>query len=662
MRDLLNESFSQYRCVEAALLLRAVAQRLKIGGQGMYLLPKPKKIKKNKGFYEIGWNRVITIDEKMQENGMVYAVILQECIKNSIGIECAVTKGKPQSGDIFLTITPNLSAQEYQIVVDEKDVTISGGDGAAVLYGVQTLCQVIAQCGGVLECMEIEDAPDILCRGYFLDETRGRVLTLPYLKGVVDKLSRYKINQFQLYVEHTYLFRGLSEMWRDETPLTAEDILELDAYCKKLHIELVPALASFGHLYKLLSTRSFGELCERSDSWKASFSFWDRMSRHTVNATDERAISLIKDMLAEYGALFTSDKFNICADETFDLGCEKSREIAQLKGTEWMYIHYVKELCSFLESRGKRVLFFGDIICRKPELIEQLPENTLCLTWGYGPNQSVDQCHAMAQAGAKQYLCPGVGGWNQWINLIESSYQNIMKMCGYGHKYHVEGILNTDWGDFGHVNHPAFSIPGMIYGAAFSWNQEEIGFEELNRQISLLEYGDSSEEVVGIMAKIPEHVLFGWRDVVVYYEKVEKNHEPDADDQIPELLLADRNTADDMVCHANKALKTLVRQMKQTAVTMDMQPRELVGLFELVGEAVCIWNEIGAAIAYVSEKEIWDQEKAFCLAERLERWFMAYKKQWRIVGKEGDLHHIGEIVFWYADCLRHRNVAFGSLK
>ncbi len=29
MRDLSNESFSQYRCVEAALLLRAVAQRLK---------------------------------------------------------------------------------------------------------------------------------------------------------------------------------------------------------------------------------------------------------------------------------------------------------------------------------------------------------------------------------------------------------------------------------------------------------------------------------------------------------------------------------------------------------------------------------------------------------------------------------------------------------
>lgn len=86
-------------------------------------------------------------------------------------------------------------------------LVIAGGDGAAVLYGVQTLCQMIGQCGAVLECMEIEDAPDIGCRGYFLDETRGRVLTLPYLKKVADRLSRYKLNQFQLYVEHTYLFR-----------------------------------------------------------------------------------------------------------------------------------------------------------------------------------------------------------------------------------------------------------------------------------------------------------------------------------------------------------------------------------------------------------------------------------------------------------------------
>ena len=63
---------------------------------------------------------------------------------------------------------------------------------------------------------------------------------------------------------------------------------------------------------------------------------------------------------------------------------------------------------------------------------------------------------------------------NQWMNLIEPSYRNIVRMCGYAKKYHAIGILNTDWGDFGHINHPAYSIPGMIYGAAFAWNHEVI--------------------------------------------------------------------------------------------------------------------------------------------------------------------------------------------
>lgn len=624
----------------------------------MYLLPKPKSVVYRQGFYEINWNTAVVIDEKMQGNGSVYAAILQESIREYAGIECAVVKGKKRVGDIFLTVIPECQAQEYRIQIGEDGLTIAGGDGAAVLYGVQTLCQIITQCGGVLRSMEIGDAPDIQYRGYFLDETRGRVLTLPYLKKVADRLSQYKINQFQLYVEHTYLFRDLTEMWRDETPLTAEDILELDAYCQKLHIELVPALASFGHLYMLLSTRSYGELCERSDSWNAPFSFWDRMAQHTINTTDERALPLIKGMIAEYGALFTSDKFNICADETFDLGCEKSHKMAEQQGRDAMYIQYVKELCMFLKDCGKRAQFFGDIICRKPELIAQLPQDTLCLTWGYAPEQSVDACHAMAQAGAKQYLCPGVGGWNQWVNLIENSYQNILRMCGYGHQYHAEGILNTDWGDFGHINHPEFSVPGMIYGAAFSWNKEKIAFDEINRQISLLEYGDRTEQTVGIMADLSEHVLFGWRDAVVYYETVGQQHAPDADDQLPELLLTDAETADEMVEKENRALRELVTRMKQTAVSMSAQSRELVALVELAAEAMKLWNQIGAAIVREGRGKAWNQEAAFALAGQLERWFMAYKGQWRSVGREGDLRHIAKIVFWYADCLRRKKTGF----
>lgn len=614
----------------------------------MYLLPRPKSICEKQGFYEINYKKRIVISTGIAENELTYAKILQEGIFDGTGMKLWFLKGEPKEGDIYLEISEVLDAQEYQLSVQRDGIWITGGDGAGVLYGVQTLSQMCLQYGGMLPCVEIIDAPEIKNRGYFLDETRGRVLTLPYLKKVVDRLSRYKINQFQLYVEHTYLFRQLSEMWRDETPLTAEDIMELDAYCKARHIELVPSLASFGHLYMLLSTRSYGHLCELENSWKEPFSFWDRMRHHTINVTDDAALPLIEGMIEEYMALFSSNKFNICADETFDLGKGKAKEAAEREGVHRIYIHYVKELCEFLVEKGKQPMFWGDIICGEPELIKELPENTICLNWGYAPEQREHECKVMAEAGARQYLCPGVAGWNQWMNLIHNSYKNIVRMCDYAGKYQAEGILNTDWGDCGHINHPEFSIPGMIYGAAFSWNPENIAFEEINRQISLLEFGNASEQLVGLMAELAEQSLYNWWDANVYYENYALHHEP-AEQLLPEVL-ADENCVE----KAEEALKLISRGIRKAAESIDSSRKEIVEALLITADAINIWNKIGVVAWKKENGQKTGQEEAFALASELEQWFCYYKNLWRTTSREGDLHHVAEIVFWYADFLRGR--------
>lgn len=612
----------------------------------MNFIPKPHKIENQQGNYEINYFTRIVIDETIIENGVTYASMLQEAVKQDAGMELSYTRGKAKEGDILLSVSSVLKPQQYQVNVQETGVIITGGDGAGVLYGVQTFCQIVRQCGAVLTCLHIEDAPDIPVRGYFLDATRGRVLKLSYLKKVVDRLCRYKINQFQLYVEHTYLFSGLSEMWRDETPLTAEDILELDAYCRKRHIELVPSVASFGHLYMLLRTKTYRDLCELEVPEENCFSFWARMRHHTINAADDRALPLIKKMLEEYMALFSSDKFNLCADETFDLGKGRSKELAKQVGVHRIYIDYVKNLCEFLVEKGKQPMFWGDIICGEPSLIAELPKDTICLTWGYAPDQSEDACRDMAKAGATQYLCPGVSGWNQWVNLIESSYQNIVRMCGYAKKYKAAGILNTDWGDCGHTNHPEYSIPGMLYGAAFSWNHEIVEFEEINRQISILEYKDTSGDMTGLLAQIPAQSVFGWWDAVVYYENLVPGHEK-AEDWSLLKIVDDSKTA-----AANKELSNLARRIKQAAVHMDSGEKMQAEAFDITIDGIKIWNRIGEELCRRERKEEQNRELAYQLAEELETWFMSYKKLWRSISREGDLHHVSEIVFWYADLLR----------
>lgn len=641
----------------------------------MYLIPKPKSVKNKEGHFCFSYKSRIVLSPRIRENGMVYASVLKECMETWTGFSPAVTAGTPGKEDVFLCLVEGLSSEEYQLEIKESGITLSGGDGAGVLYAVQTLCQIIEQQGSVPECIFIEDAPDIKHRGYYLDVTRGRVPKQEYLKKVVDRLCRYKINELQLYVEHTYMFAGLSEMWRDETPLTAEEIMELDKYCRERHVELIPSLASFGHLYALLSTKTYGELCELENSWKQPFSLADRLRHHTINVGDERAMPLIKGMLEEYMALFSSDKFNLCADETFDLGKGKAKGLADEKGVHRIYIDYVKELCNFLVEKGKQPMFWGDIICGEPELIGELPENVICLTWGYAPDQDDEACRKMAGAGANQYLCPGVSGWNQWLNLIRDSYQNIVRMCAYAKKYSAMGILNTDWGDYGHVNHPEYSIPGMIYGAAFSWNQEIIPFEEMNCQIARVAFHDTSEKLVNLLASAAEMCIFKWWGAEIFYEKKELGIvlEGYEKQELEEGLARLKGyAAAGGIAQANAALEEIREQIKRTAVSMDTAGRKFLAECDVTIDGIEIWNELGAALVMAGAADdilkLTEAEDgtAECvgtdknaperagLASRLESWFMSYKEMWRAVSREGDLGHIAEIVFWYADLLRGR--------
>lgn len=612
----------------------------------MKLLPQPKKIEEKEGSYTITYDKTIVLSADSTKQDFFYAKLLKETIITWAGSDLAVLRGEAKKGDIFLTKKKQSHPQGYHLRIDSEGITIEG-EGIGLLYGIQTLRQLITCYGAVLPAVEIEDRPDFSHRGFYHDITRGRIPTLKYLKKLADRMSYYKLNELQLYIEHTYLFRELPEVWREETPLTAEEILEFDAYCAERGIELVPSLASFGHLYQLLSTKTCAKFCELEDSETKPFSFLDRMQHHTMNVSDPDSLALSKALITEYMSLFQSNRFNLCADETFDLGKGKSKELAEKQGTKQMYLSYVKELCNYLVSKGKQPMFWGDIICGFPESLKELPKETICLNWGYAPDQREEETKRLAQAGAVQYVCPGVAGWNMFINKLFSSYQNIRRMCEYGRKYNAIGVLNTDWGDFGHINHPEFSVPGMIYGACFSWNQEEISYDELNERISKIEYQNTSGQLVSLLGQTEGKNCFKWEHMVIFAEKwrdgILKEQQQAAAESL-ELLESEQ---------ANQSLKEIKAKLLSCVSHMDSSKREQVSAICLAIDGICLLNCIGSAVKErLSGREKQPEDAA--LAGELERWFYHYKKLWRTVSKESDLGKISKIIFWYADFLRER--------
>lgn len=609
----------------------------------MDFLPQPQSLAYHEGAFLLTHQTVITLQNTLP-SALLYAQMLRDEIEKETGLHLAILRGEPRASDIVLTQDASLPENTYHLLVKEGGVALRGGSDEAVCHGVQTLRQLVKGHGFYWPCLSIQDYPDIPNRGYSLDVSRGRVPTLETLKQYADLLCRHKINHWQLYMEHTYLFRDFSEAWRDETPLTAEEIMELDAYCLARHIELVPSLATFGHMYKILSTKTNCDLCELSDSEKEPFSYVRSCAGHTLNVSSDRALGFVKGMIDEYMHLFSSRKFNLCADETFDLGKGRNAALCKELGEQTVYVAHVKALCEHLVASGRTPMFWGDIIFKHPETYALLPKETICLNWGYMPNQREDEIRVLAEVGATQYACPGVCAWNQWIPLFKNAYDNIRVMCAHAHKYKAIGLLNTDWGDYGHINHPWFAIPGILYGAAFSWNAAPIAFDEMNAAISYLAYGDNSRQFMSAFVALSGREIFSWHDAVHYAE---------ARDERRKQAIFEHFDAQ-KAHEANEAIHKALHALRKASRAMPAESRTHVMAPELVASGVIIFNNIGSHIAhtvYGKPAQAFDGDK---LATELETWFAAYLALWRTVSKEGSLSKTLKIITAYADMLRGR--------
>lgn len=617
----------------------------------MNLLPQPKQVIENKGICRLTYQTMITMHSSLPQNVNRYAGLIKEEIKKELGFTISATRSNlvPLQKGIQLVMSEQGGlAESYQLLIEQERIMIEGADEAGILYGVHSLRQMIRQYGAFLPCVQIIDAPSISNRGFSHDVTRGRIPTLEQLKKLADTCSFYKMNQLQLYVEHSYLFEKESEVWRGNTPLCAEEIMELDAYCRSLHIDLVPTLASFGHLYELLRTKTYSHLCELEVKETDGFSLVDRMRHHTVDVTQEESLHVLQNRIREYMSLFSSRYFNICADETFDLGKGKSKGLADQEGVHKIYVDFLKKLCDYVISCGKTPMYWGDIIVEQPEIIRELPENSICLNWEYAPCVKEDNLRKLSQAGAKNiYVCPGVQGWDHLINRHANAYQNIYKMCQNGHKYQVQGVLNTDWGDLGHIAHAEFSTIGLIYGAAFSWSDEAMSEEECNRRISLLQYGDKTEKLVSLFRELSEQECLSWWRLVNHKETTQ------AQKEVPDLgkLFADESVAS--VEERIGKIEEVVSSLYGFLPAAGSRAKQDINAYILMAEGQKLLGRLVRIV--LRNKQDGCQQKAddpTALAVDLEYWLMRYQELWRSSAKESELCRIVEIIVWVADYLR----------
>jgi len=455
------------------------------------LLPKPRRLVCLEGMHTLRPDRLIWLGGEHASSLLRTGLAIQKALEH-VGPKWELTARGTDSRRVgaAVHVDPSLvpQPQGYRLTISPDEVRIVAHDPAGAFYAAMTLRQITRQSPkGSLPCLRIDDWPDFLSRGVTLDISRDKVPTMNTLYSLVDLLVEWKINQFQLYTEHAFAYRNHRDVWEKASPMTGEQILELDEHCRSRFVELVPNQNSFGHMHRWLMHDRYKPLAEHPERL------------FSLCPLDPGSIQLIGELMDELLPHFTSRLVNVGCDETFDLGQGRSKEACEKHGVGRVYLDFLLKIHEIVQKKGRTMQFWGDIIMHHPELIPELPADIIALEWGYEANHPfAKDGEKFAEAGVPFYVCPGTSSWNSIAGRTDNAVANLWNAAENGLAHGAVGYLNTDWGDNGHWQPLPVSYLGYAYGAAVSWAAQPNRDIDLPRVLDLHAFHDRA----GVMGRL----------------------------------------------------------------------------------------------------------------------------------------------------------------
>lgn len=488
----------------------AVAQTVPTS-TSLKLLPAPKEVRVSEGGFEITSRTRILVDADHAAEDRNAAETLAHEIEQQSGMKIPIESSRRAphgEGDIVLArlsdsgLRPyldskglqagnNFSEQGYLLYADKARVVVAGLTGQGLFYGAQTLRQLLHPRGAALQCpaVAIRDWPSMQWRGVHDDISRGPIPTMEYTKKQIRTLAAYKVNMFALYMEHVFDFKSQPLMAPKEAALTADQIREIVKYAEKYYITILPEQQAFGHLHHALKYEIYSDIAETPHG-------------HVLTPTNEKSYDFIRSLYSELVPLFPGPFLHIGADETFELGKGQTKARADQVGLGRVYMEHLQKVHEILQPYHKRLMFWGDIAVKYPQLLTILPKDIIAVPWDYAAKPSYDDIlQPYKAAGLSIMVAPGASDWNAiWPNL-EVAYVNIRNFVRDGQKVGAIGMLNTTWDDDGESLFD-MTWPAMAFGASAGWQAGESNIDAFKDSYDWAFYRNSNDTFKNVLENL----------------------------------------------------------------------------------------------------------------------------------------------------------------
>ncbi len=467
--------------------------------QNTHILPTPQQVETAEGQFVWDENVVLTYDASDAEISQIILLFRNDLDLIS-GKKVLFSRGVIKGMHfIELIKTDHLGVNEnedqaYRLTINPNFIRMEATSAAGLFYATQSLKQLyrysfLKNKGEItIPCMTVTDWPNYKVRAWQDDISRGPIVSMDYLKRLIPQLAECKLNAFSLYTEHTFKTKCHPDIAPSDA-FTAEEIKELEDFCKPYHIQIIGNQQCFGHFEEILCNPFYSHLAD---------------TKWNLNPAKEETYQFLEDHLREVARAYKSPYFNINCDETESLGQGYAKAYVDSIGAEKVYYQHINRVNRMLRPYRKRVMMWGDIADQHPEILDNLDKDIFLIAWSYvGIDSFDDFLQPYVKSGRNFFVAPGVSlSERVWPKHYEFK-KNIANLCRDGYKNGALGVINTCWDDFGE-SLTNCALLGLAYGAETSWNATTTNARNTDNNFTTHFTGSLSDDICRHLDEVSE--------------------------------------------------------------------------------------------------------------------------------------------------------------
>ncbi len=429
------------------------------------IVPSPQAVTLQNGRLQLKHGLKVEIKGNSKDSLDFTAKLIKESIKKVIGIT-SIQKGKIVPNVILEQVNKadyadapaDLIDQSYSLAISPAGIRIKSVSPRGIFYGAMSLIQLLDKSTDqTLPCLNIIDWPDMKIRGVSDDISRGQVSTLGNFERIIKFIARYKMNTYMPYMEDMIKFPEYPSIGKNRGALSEAEVKKLVAFANNYFVDIIPIFQTLGHYENILTQDRFVKYAEFPGA-------------ASLNVSSDSAYTFLFSMLKHVFKLFPSVYFHMGADESYDVGLGKSKHLVDEYGIAKVHADHYKKVYDFCKEHGKKVMMYGDIILKHPEILTMLPKDITIVDWHYRPEEDYTSTKTFHDNGFNYIVSPASWNFLSSFPNNEKAVLNIMGMVKSGLKNGAEGMINSNWGDFGAETFKEFVLFDYAWSAQCAWN------------------------------------------------------------------------------------------------------------------------------------------------------------------------------------------------